>query len=1352
MTDRDDKRQEIANALLDLQHGSLTKGARGLFAQLGYTSERTLRIASTKQFHAQLDPTGRLTERETESLNQLKNFHLLFQLTDAEFSLQQDLFDSGMEFEATQIHSYLFFAVEFPAGQYTRTTLSTIVRAINKPLPMPALVLFRYGEIVSIGIIHRRLNKRDRSRDVLEKVTLIKDIHCADPIRAHLEILNDFVFQNLNADFGVSNFVRLHEAWQTRLGSYALSNDFYREIADWYFWAQHQIADDTIKLPVDCDTEEEQSLFLIRLLTRVIFCWFLVEKRLIPATLFRTKTLIGLIKEFSPSKDAEKPDTSSTFYRAVLQNLFFGTLNMPPNQRSFREKKKGNERFDKNRGATNLWRYAEDFSDYDRKKNSSAAWLGFAERIPFLNGGLFDCLDEKFTKKEKKPNVILDGFSDNRNESCHLPNDLFFGPERTEDLSKDYGEEKKKTARSKRAKVRGLIEILARYKFTVEENTPLEEEIALDPELLGKVFENLLASYNEDTRTTARKALGAFYTPREIVNYMVDESLKSYLAGQVPRCKGVLEELFSIKATLKDIRPEVREALIAAIGNVKILDPACGSGAFPMGALHRLVDLLQKLDENNESWKRDRLDEAKRYRELLEEAGAGSPELSACDARIADIEKSFDTRFHALDFARKLYLIENCIYGIDIQPIATQIAKLRFFISLIVDQKIDQTATNLGVRPLPNLETRIVAADTLIPIQKDDGNLFSGDLEKLRKELAAIRHDHFNARTPEAKRKCRVADEAKRQEIAGVLEKEHTLPTESAQQLAAWDPYDQNAHAPFFDSEWMFGLPVGKVKVPGKGLATLAGRFPFVNELPGQMELIEAAEEESGFDIVIGNPPYVRQEKLRPIKGTLKQTFKCYSGSADLYVYFFEASIGLLKANGTFSFITSNKWFRYGYGKHLRAWLQEHTRILKLIDFGDAPVFTAIAYPSVTILQRIEKPLDDGWAFRAMNWEDGPPISSFKEVFERSNFEVPQAALVNSGWQLVSQEVRALLKRLRAIGTPLSEYAEGRLHNGVKSGLTKAYVIDSATKSRLIEEDPASADAIRPYFRGRNMRRWAVEPEGLWLLYIPWHFPLHDDSTITEVSAKAEREFRVSYPAIHAHLSQFKAELSRRDVTETGIRYEWYAQARPRFEIHEDFESPKVVLGRFMNKPTYAFDEDGYFHNDAQFFIGRAEPFLAGVLNSPCAWWFLKQTCTDLQGGYIQALRANQDPIPIPNSTDAQREAINLIVRWLVILTKQERSGESSDRDQLMFAYLERLLNGLIYELYFPDELSKTGIQLFTLLRDVSFPRITATSYTAGIVELREVFEDLYEGRHAIRTALDKLQTLDVVRVIEDKT
>jgi adenine-specific DNA-methyltransferase len=822
MAERTDARKAIEDALKAFERDTLSTAARRLFATLGYASERQLPIATAKQFCDQLDPNGKLTDRERLWLEALQSLTMLFQLTDAEFTRQRSLLDDGTTVEATQIQSYLFFVAELPPRQYTRTELSTLVRAINKPLPMPALILFRHGDAVSLGVIHRRLHKRDQSKDVLEKVTLIKDVAFSDPIRAHLEILNDFAFANLDADFGVSNFVRLHEAWQKRLGSYALSNEFYREIADWYFWAQHQVADGTLRLPQHCDTAQEQSLFLIRLLTRVIFSWFLIEKRLIPNDLFREHRLKALLKDFNPSKDPKKPDMSPVYYRAVLQNLFFGTLNMPTDQRAFRERKKSGERYDKNYGVTNLWRYQSSFRD-------AADWTALAARIPFLNGGLFDCLDDKTGKNPH--NFILDGFSDREDHGCHLPNDLFFGPERVVDLSEDYGEEDKRTARSKRAKVRGLIEILSRYKFTIEENTPLEEEIALDPELLGKVFENLLASFNEDTRTTARKALGAFYTPREIVSYMVDEALKSYLTTQVPRCKGALDDLFSNKATLKEIKPETRDALIAAIARVKLLDPACGSGAFPMGALHRLVDLLQKLDENNDKWR-----EMQRRRAVAETENAfTSGDRESREIRLKEINETFE--FNSSDYGRKLYLIENSIYGVDIQPIATQIAKLRFFISLVVDQRVEPDAPNLGVRPLPNLETRLVAADTLIPIEKAKSDLFSSEIDRLRSELATIRHEHFNARSPTTKRKWREADAAKRQEIADYLDREHAIPRDSAKKLAAWDPYDQNTFAPFFDSEWMFGLPVGKVRLQGTASATLRGNLALVNHTSGQMEM-----------------------------------------------------------------------------------------------------------------------------------------------------------------------------------------------------------------------------------------------------------------------------------------------------------------------------------------------------------------------------------------------------------------------------------------------------------------------------------------------------------------------------------
>ncbi len=1019
-----DLRESIQLALADLATGSLAKSGKALFNTLGYESERTASWDLDEFLKIAANSSKPLTAKEEKEFRRIKSLHLIFQIGDAELSKHIDMFDSTTTVDTQRIQSYIFFAVDLPHGTYTRGELTTFARLINKPLPMPSIVLFRHGEkdepLTSIAIIRRRLNKRDSTKDVLDKATLIKDIRCADPIRAHIEILNDFSLPSLREFDEIPNFVKLHAAWEKKLDSYALSNAFYREIADWYFWAQHQVEDGIIRLPEHCDTEQEKSLFLIRLLTRIIFCWFLVEKRLIPADLFRAHTLKKLIKDFNPSTDSTKPDSSPAYYHAVLQNLFFGTLNMPPEQRGFRERKKEGDRFDPNFGITTLWRHESTF-------HNPSEWTAISKRVPFLNGGLFDCLDDKSGKKTD--NTILDGFSDNPKLSCLLPNDLFFGSERNVDLSKDYGEETKKTARSKKAKVRGLIEILSRYKFTIEENTPLEEEIALDPELLGKVFENLLASYNEDTKTTARKALGAFYTPREIVSYMVDESLKSYLTTQVPKCKAALEDLFSNKATLKEIQPATRAALIDAIGRVKILDPACGSGAFPMGALHRLVDLLKKLDDENERWR-----EVQRQRALIEtEAAFQSGDRETRQQRLNEINDTFE--FNSSDYGRKLYLIENAIYGVDIQPVAVQIAKLRFFIALVVDQRVLPEESNLGVRPLPNLETRLVAADSLIPIPRPklkQASFFEGDaasheqVKLLKQRLQDVRHDHFNARDPSNKRACKEKDQRIRAELGAVLAKTG-MDAPAAAKLADWDPYDQNDFAPFFDSEWMFGLPIGKVRTDSPATpATLRGNLGIINETTGQSELTESAarEVDSGFDVVIGNPPYVLLQALGLTGSQLTEWRERYVSAqykVDLYQVFFEASLRVLCPGGVLAFITPNTFLKNKYSAALRKLLLTESQPLAFLLFY-YPVFPGQAVDNaVSIWRKRESP-----DITALGPIRSAPMNNNEDLFATLRWRMtPPERIVPPSYELeldVNESFAVVLNAIDSVSHPLGNY------------------------------------------------------------------------------------------------------------------------------------------------------------------------------------------------------------------------------------------------------------------------------------------------------------------------------------------
>ena len=977
-----------------------------------------------------------------------------------------------------------------------------------------------------------------------------------------------------------------------------------------------------------------KSLFLIRLLTRVIFCWFLVEKRLIPSDLFREHRLKTLLREFNLGKDPKKPDRAPTYYHAILQNLFFGTLNMPQDQRGFREKKKDGERYDKNYGITNLWRYESDFHD-------RVEWLTLANRVPFLNGGLFDCLDDK--AGPKKDNFILDGFSDNPKLACELPNDLFFGPERTVDLSREYGEEDKRTARSKKAKVRGLIQILSRYKFTIEENTPLEEEIALDPELLGKVFENLLASYNEDTRTTARKALGAFYTPREIVSYMVDEAIKSYLGNQIPRCKGALDDLFSTKATLRDVPPDTRDALIAAIGRIKILDPACGSGAFPMGALHRLVDLLQKLDPNNESWKRDRLAETRRYRKVLEKSGAEKDEVAACDARIADIEKSFDTRFHALDFARKLYLVENCIYGVDIQPIATQIAKLRFFISLVVDQKVDSKAPNHGVRPLPNLETRLVAADTLVPIDKEESNLFSGEIDKLRAELAIIRHEHFNARSPVTKRKWREADEAKRRELAELLEDNHFLSHDSAHKLAGWDPYDQNASAPFFDSEWMFGLPIGKVRIDLKSPVTLLGNLALVNEVGGQMEFTTSTPKEidSGFDVVIGNPPYVRIQTLKKKDPDLVAYFKehyisAVKGNYDIYVVFIEAGLRLLKPDGHLAYICPHKFFNAQYGESLRQLIAAGKYLRHIVHFGEQQVFPgASIYTCLLFLAK-------GGAAEC-RFVRAYDLADWIASFAGSEGKFPARSIGKSEWNFAVGKVRAVFEKLQQEPQTLDSVTS-RIFQGLKTSADKIYIVDQRrrTKSKLLvfspqteREHEVEPDLFHPLIKGGDSRTYFLTKTDRLIL-----FPYATDNN-GNTSLISRATFTKKFPLTWAYLTANRKYLEERE--DGALRGEnWFAYGRT--QALDVMPLPKLFTPDLALSASFAFDETGEL-----FFTGgvaggygilpkqNVQPkFLLALLNSRVVDFFHHQIATQMRGGWYSYESRFIKSLPIAKASSTQ--------------------------------------------------------------------------------------------------------------------
>ncbi|MCX6639692.1 MAG: Eco57I restriction-modification methylase domain-containing protein [bacterium] len=508
--------------------------------------------------------------------------------------------------------------------------------------------------------------------------------------------------------------------------------------------------------------------------------------------------------------------------------------------------------------------------------------------------------------------------------------------------------------------MRGIIHIFNDYKFTIEENTPIEEDVALDPELLGRVFENLLAAYNPETKSTARKQTGSFYTPREIVDYMVERALiytletrfQEQVSSKVANLRKRLEHLVSYDQVGNPFSPDETIILIKVIDRLKVLDPACGSGAFPMGFLHKLVHILQKLDPGNVQWKERQVNRIER---LI--AGAHTIEDSELrDRTLEDLEDQRQSIFDAfardeLNFSRKLFLIENCIYGVDIQPIAVQIAKLRFFISLVVEQKPStDRMKNLGIHSLPNLETKIVAANTLIGLDKPDGWLPSYNILKLERQLDDVRHQHFSVRNQNRKRQCRERDKELRRQISDLLEAEGFLGS-VGKEMADWDPYDQNASAEFFDPEWMFGLLTEQ-----QSGSTFRGNMSLVNDTAGQMEFGTSASVTTGFDITIGNPPYVRADEQSEWNRKLREAiFDCCRREVnrvhhqyetlwekwDLYIPFIEKAFKLLRPGGVTSLIVSDAFCHSKYAQKPQNWYLKNALIIRLDFFSKIKIFDA---------------------------------------------------------------------------------------------------------------------------------------------------------------------------------------------------------------------------------------------------------------------------------------------------------------------------------------------------------------------------------------------------------------------------
>jgi len=1019
-----------------------------------------------------------------------------------------------------------------------------------------------------------------------------------------------FIQQISEADF--SSLPKIIEAFSVD----KVRKQFYTEIATWYFWSL-----DKIKFPDDYkyasdpakDAEIRNSTNLIRLITRIIFIWFLKEKKLIPGELFDAEALKNIVKDFYKGPQA------SNYYNAILQNLFFGTLNQQmkarefANDGSFLENRKEYE-------VKTLYRYADKFNI---SKDEAKALF---KDIPFLNGGLFDCLD--------KEGIYIDGFSRNPKKQAIVYDYLFFQPHEEKVNLAQY---QMGTGRT----VRGLFEILKSYNFTIDESTPIDQEVALDPELLGKVFEELLASYNPETASTARKATGSYYTPREVVDFMVQQSLKQYLMSHSQLPEDTLERLLAFSDDTPDLSEEQKKQIVELIDHIKILDPACGSGAFPMGILHQLVFVLQKLDPDNKLWYELQYNKALK---ATEEAFKHT-DKDERETLLKEINESFDENINYPDYARKLYLIENCIYGVDIQPIAIQISKLRFFISLVLDQKIDASKNNYGIRPLPNLETKFVAANTLLALEKPKQlkirNLQIGGKED---ELKALRHKYFTANTRNQKLALQQKDNELRKEIAELL-KSDGWPSKVAEQISFFNPYDPNQSADWFDPEWMFGVT-------------------------------------DGFDIVIGNPPYIQLQKDggRLAKLFETQNFTTFARTGDIYCLFYEKGIQLLKSDGLLCYITSNKWMRAGYGEKLRSFFTQYTPLI-LIDLGPGVFENATVDTNILLIQkRKHTPLsmqrkaagnEAPYALHALTLQKDDRDSMAKALKEKA---ITLTKLTKDAWFIGSNAVQQLKEKIERIGKPLKDW-DVNIYRGILTGLNEAFIITTEKRNEILSHCKDDAERqrteaiIKPILRGRDIKRYYYEWAGLWVIVIPAGWTNEHKSSVP-----AETFINRMFPTLMQHLKIYEEKAKKRD--DQGD-YWWELR---HCAYYPEFEKEKVVYSEIVRKPQFYYDTENFYVEATSFLMtGKKVKYLCGLLNSKSAAYFFKRFYS---GGGLgdEGYRYKKDfleRLPLPIYTTNNLSIVQQIETLVDKIISAKRENPQSDTQEL-----EHEIDKLVYQLY----------------------------------------------------------------------
>ncbi|MBP7736293.1 MAG: N-6 DNA methylase [Spirochaetes bacterium] len=661
--------------------------------------------------------------------------------------------------------------------------------------------------------------------------------------------------------------------------------------------------------------------------------------------------------------------------------------------------------------------------------------------------------------------------------------------------------------------------------------SPFQFDI-IEPEILGRIYEKFLGSKirltgehraKVEEKPEVRKAGGVYYTPEYIVRYIVENT---------------------VGEAVKGLSPE-------QIGKIKILDPACGSGSFLIGALDYLI-------EYHRHWYSEHRAE-KKYKDHWYETPEGEVNLT---------------------IQKKREILTGNIYGVDIDREATEVAIMSLYLKLL-EEGFDKGEAQLFVGTLlPDMTKNIRCGNSLIGSDYYDG-----------RDLKLFSDEEFKS-------------------------------------VNAFDWADKNG-------------------------------FPEVMK-------------SGGFDCVIGNPPYVRQEMISDYKEYFQSHFKAYHGVADLYAYFIEKGVSLLKPGGRFSYIVANKWMRANYGGPLRELLLK-SGIAEIIDFGDLPVFQdATTYPCIITVAKGKTGGFDAAKVGDLDFID------LRTYLDGKRFAVSTSGLNNEGWSLSDEKTANLLEKIKSKGVPLGEYVGGKIYYGIKTGLNEAFVIDAETRERLIKEDPKSAEIIKPFLAGRDIKRYETPVADKYLIFTRRGIKIND------------------YPAIKEYLSQYKKQLEPGTGRKPGS-YQWY-EIQDTVAYYEEFEKPKIIVPAIVQNASYLIDNNSNYSNDKTTIIRPNDKssldneikflfLLVAILNSKVSDYIIYSIASTKQGGYYEykPMYISQIPIPLENvSNDKKQQLASLTLQ--MIETKKEKLQSQSELALSAIRkkadLIDRQIDALVYELY----------------------------------------------------------------------